>query len=193
MISARALSQSFHRHPRSNRRAFSLAEMLTVLVIIGVLAAMALPRFGSTMANHRANVAATRVAASLDLARRHARNTGAACSVQFNVNANGYILPSVKDLAHPALAYAVRLAEPPYESAIVAANFGGDTELIFDAYGVPDSGGSVTIQSGKIQKTISVDVETGKTAITELIVFEIPDLGGGPGDPKLPQPPVIEL
>jgi len=193
LISARVLSQSFHHHPRPNRRAFSLAEMLTVLVVIGVLATMALPRFGSTMANHRADVAATRVAASLDLARRHARNTGTARSVQFDVNANGYILPSIKDLAHPALAYAVRLADPPYQSAVVAANFGGDTELIFDAYGIPDSGGSVTIQSGKVQKTISVDVETGKTTITEVIVAEPIDLGGGPGDPKLPRPPVMEL
>lgn len=190
MSFARALSQSFHLHPRPNRRAFSLVEMLTVLVIIGVLAAMALPRFSSTMANHRADVAATRVAASLHLARRHARNTGTAQSVQFNVNANGYILPSVKDLAHPALAYAVRLADSPYESAIVAADFGGDTELIFDAYGIPDSGGSITIQSGKIQKTISVDVETGKTTITEISVADIIDLGGGP---ILSQPPVIEL
>ena len=167
--------------------------MLTVLVIIGVLAAMALPRFSSAMANHRADVAATRVAASLDLARRHARNTGTAQSVRFNVAANGYILPSVKDLAHPALAYAVRLADPPYESAIVNAEFGGDTELIFDGYGVPDSGGSVTIQSGRIQKIISVDAQTGKTTITEVFVIDIIDLGGGPEDPKLSQPPVIEL
>jgi len=47
---------------------------------------------------------------------------------------------------------------------IQSADFDGDAEIIFDAYGNPDSGGTLVIGAGERQITLSVDAETGRVS-----------------------------
>ena len=85
--------------------------------------------------------------------------------MQFDSASEAYTLPGVQDLDHAALDYTVRLQDPPYEALMVSADFGGDEVLVFDGYGLPDSGGTVVVQSGQYQKTVSVDPTTGKASV----------------------------
>src|SRR5204863_23675 len=62
--------------PASSRRAFSLIEITLVLMVMGVLAALAVPRYASALARYRADAAARRIVADLDLARTTARSSG---------------------------------------------------------------------------------------------------------------------
>lgn len=157
----------------NSKRAFSLAEMLTVVVIIGVMAAVAAPRIGFAMEDHRASVAAVRIAAALDLARNQARNTSASQTVQFSVTDDKYTLTGMADMDHPAATQTVNLADPPYEIIVTAADFGGDADIVFDGYGVPDSGGSVTIQSGSSVRVISVNADSGRVTISEASIEQL--------------------
>ncbi len=160
MDASRRISPSL-RTP--GRLAFSLIEMLLVLVIMAVMAAVAIPRFGSAEARHRVEVAARRVAADLDLARQRARAAGADRSVIFHPAANRYHLPGVPHPDRPGSPddYTVELGQAPYGAAISAVDFGGDAAIVFDGFGTPDSGGSVTICVGRYSKTVTVDPETG--------------------------------
>lgn len=85
-----------------------------------------------------------------------------------HTGAHSYLLPGVphvdhpdRDYDHPDRDYQVELAKPPYAASIVSADLGGDSELLFNGYGFPDSAATIVIQSGSRQKTITVDPDTG--------------------------------
>jgi type II secretory pathway pseudopilin PulG len=144
---------------------FTLVELLLVGLIVIVLASIAVPRFTGAMAPLRVDGAAERVRNDLNLARRQARLSGTSQTVSFNVPAGSYRLVGYADIDHPASEYEVRLHDPPYEVSVISADFGGDGQVIFDGYGVPDSGGSVVIRSGSAQQTVSVDPDTGQARL----------------------------
>ena len=146
-------------------RGFSLVERVLVLVLIGILRAIAVPRFSNSIALHRVDAAARRIQVDLSLARRHAKVVTTSQTVSFDTATNSYRLVGMTDPDHSAAEYKVALSEEPYNATIVSANFDGDEEIIFDGWGVPDSGGSVLVQVGSHQKTIDVDPDTGQASI----------------------------
>ncbi len=154
------------------RRAFSLIELVMVVVVIGVLATIAAPRFSNALAGNRASQAANRIALDLALAQQRARSTSASQTVTFNTASHNYTLNGMPDPDHPAGDYVVELSREPYAASIVTVEFktgsesAGDPDLVFDGYGKPDSGGAVTITVGTYVKTISVDAITGKATIS---------------------------
>lgn len=133
-----------------------------VIVILGMVAAMAMPRYAGFMATRQLEAAARRIAADLALAREQARLTSAAKTVTFDALANCYTLTGVSDPDRAGASYEVCMGEEPYRATLVTPDFGGDAEIIFDGYGVPDSGGSVVIRVGSLQETVSLEAGTGR-------------------------------
>ncbi len=146
-------------------RAFTFAELVVVLLIIGLFTAIAAPRAASSMSNYRAEVAAYRIVADLDYARRNARTTGANQMVSFDQVGRSYLLFGVADLDRSGNTYTVELSEEPYRLRAVKADFGGTTAVIFDGYGLPDSGGTIKISSGSRAMTVTLDADTGKASV----------------------------
>jgi prepilin-type N-terminal cleavage/methylation domain-containing protein len=146
---------------------FSLIELTVVVVIIGIVAAMAIPRFGGSLAHRRVEAAARRVSVDLALAQRRAKLTSASQKVTFDVDANTYVLVGALHLDHPEATYTVSLVGDPYAALITKADFGGDADIVFDGYGQPDSGGTVVVGVGEYYKTITLDVDTGRVSIAD--------------------------
>jgi len=142
--------------------AFSLVELLLVLVIIGLLAAIAAPRYANSAANQQAAAAAHRIVADLDLARAKARESRQAKTVVFNLARSEVTLLGVSHLDGAPSDYVTALADAPYEVTLVSADLGGDAEVTFDGYGVPDSGGTIVVQGGTVQKTVVLNEYTGR-------------------------------
>lgn len=136
-----------------------------VAAIIGMLAVVAVPRYGRAIARQRVDAAARRIAVDLALARRQARMTGAGQEVRFDINSNGYRLIELSDMDRSNREYAVPLGEEPYLATLTSADFAGSGTVTFDGYGVPDSGGQVVVQVGEYEKTITLNAETGQATV----------------------------
>src|SRR3954454_6994455 len=97
---------------RFNRRcAFSIFELVIVLLIMSILTAVAAPAFFDALLFHRVESAARRVKADLELARTQARLTSASQSIAFANSA--YTLANMKNLDKPGAVYFVDLKKQP--------------------------------------------------------------------------------
>jgi type II secretion system protein H len=146
-------------------RAFTLVELIMVIAVTGIIAAIAVPRYGNALSQYRVDVAARRIAADLALAQHRAKVAGASRTVTFNVAAASYQLTSIADFKKPAVDYTVNLSQSPYAATLTSVDMGGDTSITFNGYGVPDSGGSISVASGSKQRTVTVDATTGGATV----------------------------
>lgn len=163
--SASGLRPGTGRLPFAGRPGVTLPELMTVVAVIGIFAAIAVPRYAESLARYRADSAARRVAADLEYARTAARSSSASRSVVFNTGAHSYSIGSVTALFRRPGAYQVVLTEEPYRSTLVSADFGGDATVVFNGFGVPDTAGTVVVRCGTTTKTITMEALTGKTTI----------------------------
>jgi type II secretory pathway pseudopilin PulG len=145
-----------------------LVELVIVLMVMGILGAVAVPTFFDSLLFHRVESAARRVKADLELARNTARLTSASQSITFNNTTKTYTASTaIKDLDRPSQTYAVNLSKAPYELKTVTANFGGTAVITFDGYAKPSSGGTVVVQVDANHKaTVTLDGTTGQITIT---------------------------
>lgn len=139
-------------------------ELLVVLAIVALLGGIAAPRYASSLAHYRADVAARRVAADLALAQVHARMTSVTQTVTFNTAAQSYQLSNLSGLDAGASAYVVQLNAEPYRCTFASVSFSGN-QISFNNYGVPSTGGTVVVQAGNWQKTLTIDPDTGRVTI----------------------------
>jgi type II secretory pathway pseudopilin PulG len=144
---------------------FSLVELVLVVAITMILAAIVSPRYGSAAVRYRADLAARRVADDLRLAQAHARLTSASCTVKFATAAEQYQLVGVASLDGASGDYTVDLRTDPYDAGITSADFGGAPTVVFSGWGLPNSGGSVVVTSGSEARTVLVDGQTGQVSI----------------------------
>ena len=144
-------------HSFSERGGFSLAELACIVVIIGILAAIAAPRLSNSLAIQRVEAAARRIVVDLAFAQRRAKNSNASQTLRFDPAVDEYSLVGMPHPDHPAREYGVALQDEPYRATLVSADFGEDSDIIFDVFGVPDSSGSVIIRVGNHLRTVTVD------------------------------------
>ncbi len=144
---------------------FTLLDLMMAMAVIAIVAAIATPRYANALTRYRAEAAARRVAADLALARQTAKSTSSSRTVQFDAADDSYVISNVRELDTAGTMYRVQLQDPPYQAQIVSVDLGGDWEITFDGFGIPDSGGFVIVQAGDYQYTIVVDPETGAAEV----------------------------
>jgi type II secretory pathway pseudopilin PulG len=150
---------------RSSRPGVALIDLTVSVLLMGILAAAVLPRFSDAVQRNRVTSAAQRLCADIRLARNSALASSASKSVVVLVSQSRYTLVGVNSLDRPGTDYAVQLAGGLYETTILSANLGGDASLTFDMHGRPDSGGTMVLRAGGVQKTVSIDAATGEASV----------------------------
>jgi type II secretion system protein H len=150
---------------RQGRQGFNLLELVMVIAIMCIVAAIAVPRYAQAAARYRIDVAARRIVQDLTLASRQARNAGASRTVVFNAAGTQYTISNLAGLDRAAQGYRVDLLAEPYCSRVDSANFGGDRTVVFNGFGQADSGGQVVLKSGDFTRTITLDAASGKATV----------------------------
>lgn len=138
------------------RAAFTLVELVVVIVIIGVLAAVAVPRYGEAMSNYRIEAAERRVHADVQMMRRWARSRGEAALIRFDTSSDTYIIDDMPGLIdRRGESYRVRLSDPPYSVRLISTTFDGDAIRI-DGRGRLIEEGDLVCRLGSRERVISI-------------------------------------
>jgi type II secretory pathway pseudopilin PulG len=142
-----------------------MLEVVLVMAIMTIFASLALPLYSRATFRHQADLTARRVATDLRQAQSYARTTSASCKVTFYPTTEQYELSGVASLDGVPGNYQVTLTDDPYEAKIVSVDFDGGGEILFDGWGMPNTGGIVVVSVGSEQRTITVDGATGQVTI----------------------------
>jgi prepilin-type N-terminal cleavage/methylation domain-containing protein len=145
--------------------AFTLVEMVMCMVIMVMFTAIAAPRYATSIAHYRVDVAARRLAGDLNWARALARSSSTSQSVVFNSASSTYTLSNVNNPDNPSQIYSVNLLGDPYKATLTSVSFNGATTLTFDGFGTPSASGTAVITCGSATKTITVNADDGAVSI----------------------------
>lgn len=156
------LRQSLRSSEKSAvRRGVSLIDMTVTMMILGILAAAAVPRMTRSLFSYQADAAAARIAADLEHVAKYARTKGRAETVTFDTARERYTCTTIRHPNSPLDIYSVDLSEYPYSGTIERVSFGGQTSVTFDGYGFPDADGKVVIRVGNSTRTVKLYQATG--------------------------------
>ena len=161
------MSEAKHKAGGCKTRAFTLLEIVLVLAIISVVSAIAVPRFASASARYKANAAAHRIVADMELAKARAYSTSASVEVRFDANDHTVSIPAIASFDDANASYVTDLSEEPFQAELSEVDFEGDTKVTFDIYGQPNADGEIVVQVGDTQKTIIIDRTTGEVRIDD--------------------------
>ena len=142
-----------------HRSAFTILELTLVVMILGILTASAVPRYFDAIASYRAEAAVKRVIADLKLAQRYAKQTSTPHSVAFSTSLNGYTFLAMADIDRRGTNYSLDFDREGYGVKMVGADFNSTQTVTFDIYGIPDSFGTINLQSSHVAYAISIDEE----------------------------------
>jgi prepilin-type N-terminal cleavage/methylation domain-containing protein len=150
--------------------AFTLAELIVVMVILGVMAALVIP-YASSNSGTQAQAAARMLTADIEYAQNLATVTQGWVQVNFDAaNKHYWITNASGDVAHPITQkskYEFFFGGSGFDKVTLANPSFGGPNLRFGPLGDPVSGGSVKVVAGATSYTITVAPVTGKATVTQ--------------------------
>ncbi|MEO1236932.1 MAG: prepilin-type N-terminal cleavage/methylation domain-containing protein [Planctomycetota bacterium] len=155
-----------HLGPTAVRgRGFSLIELVLTALIVGLVAAVAVPRYADAVARYRLDAAEQRVRADFERARQAATATSGSVEIWFHLEFDRAVIPQLPPIDGGAEQYRTDYSADPYRADLVEVDFGGDAQVAFDGFGRPDSGGTLVVRVGGSQRTVELDAVTGEVAV----------------------------
>lgn len=156
---------------KPHRDAMSLMEIIIVVLIIGLLAAVTTPRFSQAVRITQLDAAALQLVAHLNYLRRVALNESRDVIFNCDNDTNTYASDSVDFPQRIGELLSVSLPESFHESIRLQADFDGETSLTYDFEGMPSVAGtplqtgSLTLESFADQVIVEVAAGTGVARI----------------------------
>ena len=151
------------------RGGFLLIELLIAVLIMGIIAAVAVPKYSSSLSRYRTQVALQRLAQDVDLCRRHARFTSQNVLLTVSFAKNFYQISPMDSPLKPGVPYQVVVGDGSNSTAICpviknlvsseARENQPNLTIVFDRYGVPDRSAEIGIRSGDATGIVQLSAE----------------------------------
>ena len=153
----------------ANRRArllsgFGLIDVTVGILLLSIIAAIAIPKYGASLSRFRVEMACKRIAQDLDLCRRHARMVGASATFEITPAKNSYRLLDIRSPLLPTGDHQTLLQAEPYVSHFGAIRAGQseselqplttDLAITFDRFGNTKEVVELVICSGAEAKRV---------------------------------------
>jgi type II secretory pathway pseudopilin PulG len=134
-------------------------ELVVVMLVLGVIAAIAAPRFGHASSTFRLDAAIQKIESDLRYAAQMARSQSRTVAVTFDPATDSYTVSGVDSPLDGTGNYRVDLSQPPYEVDIADVRFSGGLASMFriDGHGSPLNAGVIRIELGPNARLIGVE------------------------------------
>ena len=152
---------------RPKNGGFTAVEMLVVITIVGLAAAMSWGSVRDLMEQHRVNGAANQVATALRLSRERAVAEGNNFIVTFRTAQNDFQVwddQGSDSMMGPDDSRQNHIM--PASCALLSPSFFGSNRVIFRPDGSTDASGSVVVRSGVSQRRVDLLASTGKVTVS---------------------------
>jgi prepilin-type N-terminal cleavage/methylation domain-containing protein len=153
------------KHPSHG---FSLIEVVIVVVIIGILATIAVPKFADASSGRRLSAASKVIQADLEIVKKRARATSKPHTIKFYPDQEFYVVVEGTDVARENIVLYRDLSIEPYSLEINRTNLGSGQVSIITPFGDVSPGFTVQIrdQGTDVNVVVSGVASTGD-AITD--------------------------
>jgi prepilin-type N-terminal cleavage/methylation domain-containing protein len=151
---------------RRRPAAFTLVEIILVVAIMATMAAIAMPRLGSSLDSSRVDRAARKLADDLELARTAAMARSTPTSISLDISNSTWQLNGIVEVGMRNPDSRVLLTEPPLMSSFVREGHPGSLVLHFSEFGIPSQKLSLRLQSGNHFRTVTISRPGGAVLIT---------------------------
>lgn len=169
-----------HDHRRVNdplvRRGVSYLELVIVLLIIGLLAAVGTPRFATTLRVRNARHAAIQLTDYVNFVRVTAMSQGRATSLSVDPAVDRFFSDDVEFPDRPGTLISLLLKQTHDDAIELSADFDDANVLTFDLEGMPYVGanrlssGVIEIEVSTVRYRITIDPGTGVATVQEVAV-----------------------
>lgn len=148
-----------------SRSGYFLQEVVVSMFVLGIVAAVAIPKYNASLNRYRAQIACQRLAQDIELARRHARFTAQNVTLFVSFNKNFYSIDPLDSPLRPSSTYQVVLSEAllcPVISGLISPQSRStqpDLTITFNRYGFPDVAASIGICCADASGTVQLSQE----------------------------------
>ncbi len=140
------------------RRAFSLLEVVVVIAVLAIAAAVSMPARSAAGADYRARLASQRIAADMRLLQRDTWYNASQARIVFDVAGDSY---SLENLGNKGSTRSVSLAVDPYRADLQSVSFGGAIELTYRG-GEPSVSGDGVVRLETAGTVFQTTIESGQ-------------------------------
>ena len=156
-------------------RAFTLIELVMVIVIMSVMAAITIPRFASASNRYRVDAAVQQILADVNMTAAVANRASATRTISFDPDSDNYTLVGQTSPVNPAEDWVIQLGVEPFGVNLARVTFGADDDLPISGHGLLAESGELTVTAGRTARKIIFTQGSTSATIEDLNLTEPTD------------------